>query len=140
MNYWMIALPKERLEYCLRVGIFGLNRKYILGKLKQADKVVFYATKDRQIIALGEVTEEYYVDDKRIFNDRELFPGDDLFPDRIKFTASRLHHEVDFIPIIDRMSFIKSLANWQIHFRSGIVQISKADWDVIVHETDKRPA
>ena len=51
VNYWLIALPRERLEFCIKAGIFGLNRKYILPKVNAGDKIVCYATKDRKIIA-----------------------------------------------------------------------------------------
>ena len=140
MNYWLIGLPRERLEFCMKVGIFGLNRKYILGKVKEKDKILFYSTKERQILATGEITDEYYVDDQRVFTDKSLFPNNELFPDRIGFSVERLTQPVDFIPIIDQMSFIKSLANWQVHFRSAIVQIAKSDWDLISNEAQKIPA
>lgn len=130
VNYWLLALPKEKMEFCIKVGVFGLNRKYVLGRVDKGDRVVCYATSAKQIVALGEVTEPYYIDDTVIFKDQELF-GDALFPDRINFKAERLNDNVDFIPLIDQMSFIKNAWNWQVHFRSAITQISKEDWEKI---------
>lgn len=134
MNYWLIALPRERLEFCITNGIFGLNRKYILPKVQKSDKVLFYATKYQKIIAVGEVTEPYHLDDTPVFTDYKLFSRNDVYPDRIRFTARKLEPEIDFIQLIDKMSFIKSLANWQIHFRSAILQIAESDWKVIAAE------
>lgn len=139
LNYWLIALPRERLEFCIKVGIFGLNRKYILPKVSVGDQIVCYATKDRKIIATGDITVEYYIDDEPVFNNKAIFPTGDVYVDRIRFHAKHLNPEVDLIQVIDRMSFIKSLANWQIHFRSAIVQISKQDWELI-NSLAKAPA
>lgn len=128
MNYWLLALPTAKMEFCMNLGIFGLNRKYILGRVEQGDLIVCYATSAKQIVGLGEVTEPYYVDDTVVFKNQELF-GDALFPDRINFRADKLNEPIDFIPLIDQMSFIKNVWNWQVHFRSGITQISKQDWE-----------
>jgi len=123
------------MEFCINKGIFGLNRKYILARVRPCDKVVCYATKENKIIATGEMTSEYYVDDAPVFTDKELF-GKELFIDRVAFKAELLgpDHEVPFFDIIDQMSFIKSLANWQVTFRSAITQMDKSDWDVITKQ------
>lgn len=127
MNHWIIALPREHMEYCISIGKFGLNRKHILGRVERGDKVACYITKEYKIIALGEVTEPYYVDDAKVFK------AEGMFPDRIDFKAKALpkDHEVDFMGLIDQMSFIKKLAYWSAYFRSGIVQISADDWKAI---------
>ena len=141
MNYWLLALRREKMEYCIKTGIFGLNRKYILGRVQPGDKVVCYATKENKIIATGEMTSEYYVDDTPVFIDKSLF-GTDLFVDRVSFTAELIgkDHEVEFFQIIDQMSFVKSLANWQVVFRSAITQMNKNDWDVITKQIKFLPS
>ena len=136
MNHWIIALPREHMEHCIQIGKFGLNRKHILGRVEKGDKVACYITKEYKIIALGEVTEPYYIDDSKVFK------AEGLFIDRFDFRAKQLpkDQEIDFMSVIDQMSFIKSLANWQVHFRSAIVQIAKSDWDLISNEAQKIPA
>lgn len=127
MNYWIFALPREDMEHCIKIGVFGQNRKYILGKVKKGDKIACYITKEYKIIALGEATSDYYVDIDKIFK------GEGLFPDRCEFSAKPLgkDREIDFMSVIDRMTFIKNLAYWSVYFRNGIVQISKEDWDLL---------
>ncbi len=61
MNYWLLALRREKMEFCIDVGVFGLNRKYVLGRVQTGDKVVCIVTKEYKIIALGEMTSEYYL-------------------------------------------------------------------------------
>lgn len=127
MNHWIIALSREDMEHCIKVGKFGLNRKHILGRVEKGDKVACYITKEYKVIAFGEVTEPYYVDDAKVFK------GEGLFPDRFDFKAKQLpsDQEIDFMSLVDKMSFIKNLAYWSAHFRNGIVQISADDWKVI---------
>lgn len=125
MNYWIISLPREHMEHCVRVGVFGLNRKYILGQVNKGDRVACYVTKEYKVIALGEVTEGYYVDDKKVFL------GEGMFPDRFDFRSERLAKPMDFMKVIEQMSFIKNLAYWSAYFRNGIVKISEKDYLVI---------
>lgn len=131
MNHWIIALSREDMEHCIKVGKFGLNRKHILGRVEKGDKVACYITKEYKVIALGEVTEPYYVDDAKVFK------GAGIFPDRFDFIAERLPkaEEIDFMAVVDKMSFIKNLAYWSAHFRNGIVQISANDWKTILSQT-----
>lgn len=130
MNHWIIALPREHMEHCIAIGKFGLNRKWILGRVQKHDKVACYITKEFKIIGLGEITEPYYVDDSKVFK------ADGMFPDRFDFTASQLprDEEVDFISMIDQLSFIKNVAFWSVYLRSGVVQISADDWSLIANK------
>lgn len=125
MNYWILSLPREDMECCIDVGTFGLNRKYILGKVEVGDQLACYVTKEYKLIAFGEVTAPYYLDDTKVFR------CEGLFPDRFDFKAKRLKDEIDFVSFIDRLEFIKNLAYWSVHLRNGIVQISEKDWNVL---------
>lgn len=130
MRYWIIALPREKMEHCIEIGVFGLNRKYVLGSMQPGDALACYVHKEYKIIALGEVSEPYYVDDEKVF---PWSSGADLYIDRIKFKAKKLTKtaEVDFIQLLDKMSFIKNLAYWSVHFNGSIKEISKSDWETI---------
>ena len=128
MNYWLLCLPREDMERCMQVGIFGLARKHILGHVNAGDSLICCAGKgDWKIIAIGTASSAYYVDDKKVF----LKEGD--FPDRFDFECERLpkNSEIDVMSIIDQLSFVKDLAYWSVFFRNGIVKMSKQDWDLI---------
>ncbi|MBX9721832.1 MAG: EVE domain-containing protein [Candidatus Obscuribacterales bacterium] len=129
MRYWLIALPREDIEHCIKIGTFGLCRKYVLGNVQPGDKLGCYVTKESKIIALGEATSNHYLDDQPVFL-REGF-----FPDRINFQACKLSKsaEIDFKSIIEEMKFIKNLAYWSVYFSKGIVEINASDWKVISH-------
>ena len=134
MKYWIIALPRDKMEHCIDIGTFGLNRKYVLGSMQPGDFVACYVNKEYKIVALGEVTEPYYIDDSKVF---PWASGSDLYIDRIKFKAEKINRsqEVDFIQLLDKMSFIKNLAYWNVHFNGSVKEISKQDWETIVAES-----
>lgn len=128
MNYWLICLPREDLEHCMKKGVFGLSRKHILGNVKKGDRVICCAGKgDWKIIGLGEATSDYYIDDSSVF----LKTG--YFPDRFNFDARPLGagKEVDVMKILDRLSFVSNLAYWAVYFRNGIAKCKEADWDLV---------
>jgi hypothetical protein len=128
MNYWLLCLPREDLEQCMKVGTFGLGRKHILGSVAKGDAVVCCAGKgDWKIIGIGTTTSDYYVDDKPVF----LKEG--YFPDRFDFEATKLPHdrEFDVMQIIDQLSFVKNVAYWAVFFRNGIAKLSKSDFELI---------
>lgn len=131
MNHWIIALPRKDMEHCIKIGTFGLGRKFILGHVQKGDKVACYVTKEYKIIALGETTTDYYVDDSSVFE------KEGLFPDRFDFKAEKLASdaELDFMTVIDKMSFVKNLAYWSAYFRNGIVRIQAADWNTLIAKT-----
>lgn len=130
MNYWLVSLPREDTERCLKLGTFGRSQKHILGKVEQGDKLAFYVTKDRKIIAFGEVTKPYYFDEKKIFK------AEGVYPHRFDFTATKSANELDFMSIIDKMSFVTNLAYWSVYLRLGFKQISAADW-ALIQKLDK---
>jgi len=112
------------MEHCIQIGTFGLNRKYLIGSAEPGDKVACYVTQENKIIALGEVTTGYFLDDKKIFK------GEGLFPDRFNFKAKNLSSkaEIDFKTMVDDLCFITNKLYWSVYLRSGVAKIPKQDW------------
>lgn len=131
MNYWLIALPREDMEHCIKIGTFGMNRKQTIGNVQAGDKVVCYVTKECKIIALGEVTESYYMDTKKIFK------SEGLFPDRFDFKATLLgpKSEIDFKTMVDDLQFITNKFYWTVYLRNGIAKLTPQDWKLIESKT-----
>lgn len=133
MNYWLICLPRADLDHCIKIGTFGLSRKHIIGDIKKGDKVVCCAAKgDWKFVAAGEATSDYYIDDSAVF----LKEG--TFPDRFDFNAERFAEELDLMQVIDQLSFVTNLAFWAVYFRNGIAKLTKADWELIMTQFQKR--
>jgi hypothetical protein len=131
MNWWLLCLPREDLERCMDVGVFGLARKGVIQKIKSGDGVVLCAGKgDWKIIAAGKSTSDYYLDDSKIF----LKEG--VFPDRFNFNAKKLDPERDLMEIIDKLSFVTNLAYWAVFFRTALVKMSKADAKLLLSSKD----
>lgn len=127
MNYWLLSLPREDMEHCIKVGTFGSQRKGVLGRVQKGDKVACYVTKECKVIALGEALSDYYMDDKKIFK------ASGVFPDRFDFKASLLgsNNEIDFKTMVDDLGFITNKIYWTVYLRSGIAQMSHQDWNLV---------
>ncbi|MBY0549688.1 MAG: hypothetical protein K2W95_20590 [Candidatus Obscuribacterales bacterium] len=111
----------------MKICTFGLARKHLISNVRKGDKIVCCAGKgDWKVVGLGEVTEDYFVDDAKIF----LKAGH--FVDRFRFQSEKLRTEMDLMSIIDRLSFVTNLAYWAVYFRNGIAKMAKNDWDMIV--------
>lgn len=123
MNYWLIALPREDMEHCIEVGCFGLNRRFRVQQVREGDKVACYVTKEYKIIGLGEATSDYFVEESPLFK-----RADAVFADRFKFKLDSRNLNLNFMDVIDKMSFITNMAYWAVYFRNSIVQLTKEDW------------
>lgn len=131
MRYWLLSLPREDMEHCMKVGVFGLRRKHTIGNVRSGDKIACYITKEYKVIALGEATSDYYLDDEKVFR------TEGHFIDRFKFKAPKLAPELNFMDVIDQLSFIKNIAYWSVYLRNGIVEMSAKDWDLLSKTADK---
>ncbi|NLI74885.1 MAG: EVE domain-containing protein [Candidatus Riflebacteria bacterium] len=127
MNHWIIALPRPDMEHCIRIGKFGKNSKGVMGKVKAGDKVACYVSGECKIIALGEATSDYYMDDSPVFK------AEGVFPDRFDFSAKPVGkaREVDIKTMVDDLQFISNKLYWSVFFRTGIKQIPQPDWTFI---------
>ena len=136
MKYWILALPREHIEHCMKVGTFGMKRKGHLEKMTKGDKVVLFATKEAKILGFGEVTKEYYVDDAKVFLAQTVR---DVFPDRIQFKSNKLpkDQEIDFKPLVWDLSFIKNPSYWGAHFVSGMCEIPEKDYNLLRSKAPK---
>lgn len=126
MNYWLICLPREDIEHCIKIETFGLSRKNLIANVKTGDKVICCAGKgDWKVIAVGEATSDYYLDVQPVFL------KDGIFPDRFRFHAQKLTTEIDVIQVLDRLSFITNIAHWAVYFRNGIAKCNEDDWKLV---------
>ncbi len=128
MNYWILCLPREDIDRCIKIGVFGLERRNVIAKVAEGDKIVCCAGKgDWKILAVGLATTDYYVDIEKVF----LKPG--VFPDRFNFTAQKLPAEIDVLPLLPKLSFVTNINYWAVFFRNGIAKMSEQDWELIAN-------
>lgn len=134
MNYWLVCLPRQDIEHCIKVGIFGLSRRNTISRVVEGDKVVLCATKEWAVLGMGEVTSDYYVDDAAVF----LKPG--VFPDRFKFAAKLLPApQACLKDLLANLSCVKRLDCWPVYFKNCITAISAKDWDLITEHVKGVP-
>ncbi|MBF0500203.1 MAG: EVE domain-containing protein [Candidatus Riflebacteria bacterium] len=134
MNSWILALPRADMEHCIKIGVFGRNRKTMIGHVKAGDNIVCYVTKECKIIAIGETASDYYMDDSQIFKSTEA-----VFPDRFKFKAKILpsNKQVDLKTLVDDLEFIGSKLFWSVYLRAGMNRLTSKDWKLIQNRLEK---
>lgn len=139
MNYWLIAIPREDMEHCIEIGCYGRNAAAKFLSVEPGDKIACYVSRESKIIALGEITRGYYRDEKIVFRASEKSTADfrynrseqSLFLHRINFSATKLEREIDFKPLVNKLSFIKKPAYWPAYIRRGFAKLSENDWKTI---------
>lgn len=146
MKYWIVAITRADLEQCLKLGKYGRNSDCLIKKASEGDKLVFFATGERKIIALGEVVRPCYRDYSKVFRATQQlieefgddFPGIYYYPHRIDFTHEMLSPPVDLAPLVRDMDFIKNPEYPHASYRRGFADITERDWDTIskaIHKT-----
>lgn len=127
LNYWIVALPREDMEHCIKIGTFGLNKK--VAGIAPGDKIACCVSKEKpwKLIALAEVTSELYTDNKRIFKKE----GHYFYRFDLKGRQLPAKEEPDFQALLPDLSFITHLVYWPVYFKGGIKRIEKHDWELI---------
>lgn len=130
MNYWIVCLPREDMDHCIRVGTFGRNGRHIISNVQAGDGVACVVSKEKpwKLVGIGVVSESYYVDDTKVFK------KDGLFPDRFDFKVERANIEYDFDKVVGHLGAVTHPEYWPVYFKNGMVKISQTDWELLVKE------
>jgi hypothetical protein len=127
MKYWIVTLPREDLEHCMRIGVLGFNSKQRLGSIEDGDRILCCATREKpwKIIGIGTVSAPLYIDDKPVFKN----PGGYWY--RVNFKAELFlkENEIDFQERVGALSFVKNLVYWPVYFKGGIKELNLEDWN-----------
>lgn len=127
MNCWILCLPREDMNHCIKIGTFGGTKKGSMGKVKKGDKLIFYVTKDCKVIGTGEATSDYYMDDT------PMFKAEGAYPDRFLFKMNKkAQPEIDIKGIVDNLEFITNKAYWSVFFRMSFRQCPQKDYERIL--------
>lgn len=132
MRYWLIAIPRQDLNRCLELGVFGRSSKNKFLGVEPGDKLAFYVTGEYTIAALGWVTEGYFFDSSDIFHRQ----GD--FPHRIRFAAKQLIEPIEFKPLVTKFRFIRKPEYWPAYIRRGFAELFEEDWALIAEIGSKK--
>lgn len=130
---WIIVANRKNMEKCARERVYGLNHGSQLPKFKIGDKLIAYIKGETTFGGLGEVTKEYYLDDK------PLFEGG-LFPNRIgiKLDLYPESSSVNVWNVTDELDFSKGKLHWQAGLVSGLRRISLEDYKRIQSSLEKK--
>ncbi len=114
------------MEACANIGVYGLNHGSQLSKMRVGDKLVAYIRKETTFSGIGEVTKEYYLDDKPAFEGG-------LFPNRvgIKLELFPQDNAINAWSLTDNLEFSQGKLQWQGALAGGMRKIPFADYKKI---------
>lgn len=123
---WIIVADRKNMEHCAQHGVYGLNHGSQLPKMKLGDKLIAYIRKETTFSGIGQVTREFYLDNK------VLFEGG-VFPNRIGITLELFpeKHAVNCWSLTDELEFSKGKLNWQGALAGGVRKIPLSDYEKI---------
>jgi|GEM_PF-5267182 len=123
---WIIVADRTNMETCTKLGIYGLNHGSQLTKMKVGDKLVAYIRKETTFSGVGEVTKEYYLDNKQVFEGG-------LFPNRVGIKLNLLPKEkaINAWGMTDNLEFSNGKLNWQGALAGGMRKIPLSDYKKI---------
>lgn len=120
---WIIVADRSNMEHVAKHGVFGLNQKSVLGRVRGGDKLVAYIRGEKVFAGLGEVTKGHYLDDDPIFDGG-------LFPERIgvHLTVLPPSESKDIWYFLDDLRFPSDKTRWSASLVGGIRRIPMEDY------------
>jgi predicted RNA-binding protein len=127
-KYWIIVASKDHVMIGVKEGICQANhgKAASLKRMKKGDGILFYSSKEKfegnekcqKFTAIGTI------------KDDEIYPGkmsEGLVPfrRRVDFQKS---NEVEIVPMLDSLSFIKNKKAWGYVMRFGFLEIPYSDF------------
>ncbi|MFN8670902.1 MAG: EVE domain-containing protein [Candidatus Sericytochromatia bacterium] len=135
MKYWIIVASKNHVEKGIKGGFAQAchGKSSPLKRMKKDDWIIYYSpqkifTKEKikdnsckEFTAIGQV------------KDDKVYPfqmTENFCPSRIDINYYK-SNDVSIIPLINELNFIENKKNWGYKFRFGILEINKADFELI---------
>ena len=138
-KYWIGVASKDHIDIGVEGGFMQLchGRLAPLKKINKDDRILYYSPnriykkKDKlqSFTACGTVT------DNNIY---KVKIGEEFEPWRRDVKFDKDIKPVKIKPIINELSFIKNKDKWGVYFRSGIIEIKKEDYEVIIRELNQK--
>jgi EVE domain len=132
-HYWINTISKDHVQKGVAGGFtqadHGKNTR--LKRLSKGDYLVFYSprTSLKDGEALQAFTATGIIDDDAPYQ-VEMTPDFHPWRRKVKFLESE---EAAIKPLREHLSFIKDKGRWGYPFRVGLLEISKADFELIAN-------
>ena len=133
-RYWVVVASKDHVARGKNLGIVQANhgKSSPMKKLKQGDYILFYSSK---LTYEGKQPYKKFTAIARV-KEGDVYQGDmggGFIPYRrdVEFLPCQ---EVDILPLIDQMTFIRNKKSWGFVFRFGFFEIPLTDFETISKE------
>ena len=105
-----------------------------LERTKVGESLVFYIKqkKENDEITGPQIRGIFMVASKPFYSEEKNFPGDKIFPWRIKIELVAVPKEpLEFMKLVPKLQFIKNKEKWFRHLQFAMRTIPKLDFDLI---------
>ena len=132
MKNYLFVCSRATHDIAKTKGIIGfhdrtntLNNEF--AKMEKGDRIFFYVTKEKVVDGFAIVTEEMYLDDKKIYDNL-----DELCVRRIGVKVNEAKKS-DFIPLLDQLSFIgkKKGVVWSAYLVKNLITLNEQDTKIL---------
>ncbi len=130
-RYWIIVASRDHVLTGVRQGIAQSNhgKASALRRMHRGDGIIYYSPKEvfgeptpcRRFTAIG------YVADDALFQ-VDMGDGFEPFRRRVDYKTCR---EVDVVPLVPDLTFIKNKSSWGYVFRFGTLEVPEEDFERI---------
>jgi len=135
-KYWLVVVSKDHVELGKKLGIVQANhgKAAPMKRLRPGDFVVFYSPKLR---FEGKEPLKKFTAIARV-KEGEVYQGDMGGSPSYRRDADYLPcNEVDALPLIPELTFIRNKQAWGYVFRFGFLEIPKEDFETISRKMTK---
>ncbi|HDN17723.1 MAG: EVE domain-containing protein [Thermoprotei archaeon] len=133
-KYWICVTSEENWEVIKARGVWGVSErgKHYIMSVKPGDLLIFYVIPKR-IGRIFKAVSEPYVNQEQIFI--PVKSRNEIFEYRVKVEPLLLPDKpIDFVPLVEKLSFIKNKKRWSAPLRRAMLRISEEDYKVIEEE------
>lgn len=130
-KYWVVTASKDHVKNGIAQGIAQTchGKAAPLKRMRKDDYIIYYSglqtigkpEKYQQFTALGKVL------DDEIY---QYQVSQDFCPSRRNINFLNCN-DISILPMINNLQFIQDKQRWGYHFRFGILEINKHDFDLI---------
>ncbi len=141
-DYYLGVTNDENWPIVRDKRVWGLpeGRENLIKRLKKGDYIFIYLMSSKKgdethpprLAGLFKVASDPYRDSRRIFKGR-------VYPNRVKLEPMIVPKKpVEFKPLVPKLEFIKNKQFWSAHLRSGLVRVTKRDFDLMRRRLEAR--
>lgn len=124
-NFWICVTSPQNFKLCIAHGKWGVQwQKRTIEEVRKGDLIAFYIKGAHEFKGVYRVISSVYYETKPIWTDK-------LYPWRVNFEPMTGVRSAEAMPILPRLSFVRSMDNWGTYFQREMKRLDQSDFKSI---------